>query len=124
VLWRSQSLLMFGWFDLFGLHPIVMTAREACSNIRPQIPSWVLYSWPDAAWASTGLLVYAAIWSGSRSSARHFWILLPPVLTIAGELGQLLRIVPGTFDLADVLVCFVAGAASFIVARRYLNYAN
>lgn len=124
ILWRSPSLLMFKWFDALGLTTLLMSMRSACSDVRSNIPDWVLYSLPDAAWLSSGFLLYAVIWSGSRCGARHFWVWVPPFLAVTGEFGQLFRVVPGTFDVTDVMVCIGAAAASYLVSRRLLNYVH
>lgn len=92
---------MFRWFDTFGIATFIDAARTYCAPAAPHVPHWLLYSWPDAAWASAGLLLFASIWSRSENAIRHFWIFLAPALAIGGELAQLLHLLPGTFDVAD-----------------------
>jgi hypothetical protein len=65
LLWRSTSLLMFRWFDFLRLHSVINSVRITFAPVRGHIPTWMLYSLPDAAWASCGVLLFAAIWSGS-----------------------------------------------------------
>src|SRR4051794_7335926 len=97
LLWRSTSLVMFRWCDTAGLLPVIEATRSLAACFRPHLPGWFLYSVPDAAWASSGVLLFAAIWSGSGHPARHFWILLAPTLALAGEFAQFFRLLPGTF---------------------------
>ncbi|SRR6266480_7531173 len=122
VLWRSTSLLMFRWFDAAGLLPAIQEARLTASSVRSHLPLWFLYSLPDAAWASCGVLIFAAIWSGSRHPARHFWVLLAPSLALGGEFAQLLRLLPGTFDIADVIACTLLSAVSVALSNRLFGY--
>jgi hypothetical protein len=122
LLWRSTSLLMFRWFDLVGLHSVVDAIRIVAAPMRDYMPSWTLYSLPDAAWVSCGVLLFAAIWSGSRHPARHFWVLLAPSLALSGEFAQLLSLLPGTFDIADVTACMLLCALSIVVANLPFNY--
>jgi hypothetical protein len=113
---------MFRWFDVLGLHSVINAIRIASAPTGGHIPSWILYSLPDAAWASCGVFLFAAIWSGSYHPSRHFWVLLAPSLTISGEFAQLLRFLPGTFDIADVTTCAVLSALSVVLANRFFGY--
>jgi hypothetical protein len=49
-----------------------------------------------------------------RSYGRTFWILLPVSLAVGTEVGQLLKIVPGTFDLMDIAGYVAAWAAASV----------
>jgi hypothetical protein len=122
VLWRSTGLLMFRWFDFLGLHSVISAIRIASAPMRDYMPSWTLYSLPDAAWASCGVLLFAALWSGSWHPSRHFWVLLAPSLALGGEFAQLLRLLPGTFDIADVITCVLLSSLSLILANRLFGY--
>jgi hypothetical protein len=122
VLWRSTSLFMFRWFETAGLHPVIQHARLLAAPVHSHLPAWFLYSLPDAAWTSCGVFLFAAIWSGSCHPARHFWVLLAPSLALGGEFAQLLRLLPGTFDIADVTTCTLLSAVSIILANRLFGY--
>lgn len=122
VLWRSESLVMFRWFDTVGLLPVIEAARSLAACFRPRLPGWFLYSVPDAAWASSGVLLFAAIWSGSCHPARHFWVLLAPSLALAGEFAQFLRLLPGTFDMTDVTTCALLSATCVVLATPLFGY--
>lgn len=58
-------------------------------------------------------MIFAAIWSGSQSRGRVYWMLVVPTLAVAAEFGQALHIVSGCFDISDLIGCV---AASFIAA--------
>ena len=47
----------------------------------------------DRLWASSGVFLFSAIWTGSRSSVRHIWIIIAPLLAIGGELAQAVRVI-------------------------------
>src|SRR4029453_14887728 len=76
---------MFRWFDAAGLSPAIAGARLVAACVRSHLPGWFLYSVPDAAWASCGVLLFAAIWSGSSHPARHLWVSLAPSLALAAN---------------------------------------
>jgi len=82
----------------------------------------VRYSLPDALWACSGVFLFPAIWTGSRSPVRHLWICIAPLLAIGGELAQGVHLIPGTFDLVDLLTCALLSVASLAVTRRLCHY--
>jgi len=116
ALWRSRSLLMFQWFDAAGIGPLIDRSRGYVHFIH--VAAWIRYSLPDALWASSGVFLFSAIWTGSRSSVRHIWIIIAPLLAIGGELAQAVRVIPGTFDWIDLLTCVLLSGASLAVTCR------
>lgn len=123
VLWRTPTLLMFRWFDAVGLSHSIRDARSATAWLADHIPAWILYSWPDAAWAATGVLLFAAIWSGSQLRVRHIWVFLTPAIGVSSELAQRFHLVPGTFDTTDLIACILSTLLSVYIANRIYNYA-
>src|SRR6478736_3226330 len=55
VLWRSNSLFVFRWFEIAGLHPVIQRARLFTACARPHLPTWFIYSLPDATWVACGV---------------------------------------------------------------------
>ena len=117
ALWRSQSLLMFQWLDAVGVARLVERIRADVLFIP--VPAWIRYSLPDALWAASGVFLFSAIWSGSRSSLRHIWMCIAPSLAIGGELAQAAHLIPGTFDIVDLLICALLSGASLLLTLRF-----
>jgi hypothetical protein len=122
IFWRDPSLLMFKWANTLGIEPLIELMRGVLGEFKGRLPAWFLYSWPDAAWVISGMLFFAWIWRGSRSRARHFWILHTPSLAIASELAQRVRLLPGTFDPTDLAACCLATSVGVFVACRFYSY--
>lgn len=108
VCFRTRTLLMFRWFDVIGLNFPITMLRAYAKPLRPNLADWVLYSAPFALWVFSYLLFIRIIWANKSSLERHFWFWSVPLGSIGIEFGQGLRIVPGTFDIND-LVTIVAG---------------
>ncbi len=108
ILFRPMSLLMFQWANALGLLPSIESARFHTRGLKGLLPEWSIYSLPLALWIVSYLLFINAIWFGRKSVARHFWLWLVPLLSIAAEVGQYPRLVPGTFDPVDLLTIIVA----------------
>lgn len=106
VIYRPDSLLMFSWFRWLGLEATVNTLRTAYGDIS--IYSWVKYSLPAGLWLLSYMLVVDAIWQKSRIPIYYFFIGILPAISILWELFQLLELMPGRFDMIDLLSYIIA----------------
>lgn len=102
LLWRADTLLMFSWFETLGLSETVRSARELAAPLRCRVPSWFLFSLPDAAWAYSAAMFPAMVWHDVSARTRFSLMFVGPVCAFGGELGQLVGFVPGTFDIIDL----------------------
>jgi hypothetical protein len=117
ILFRSESLLMFRWANLLGLFPLIHSLRLYSLEVKPVIPAWVVYSLPFALWTVSYMLFIQAIWFGHKSIYRVIWFWAVPVISLASELGQYRRFVPGTFDIFDLLtIAFAVALVLTIIA--------
>jgi hypothetical protein len=82
------------------------------------LPARFVDVFPDAAWAYALTAMLALLWSpprrGRDSDARgaRAWIACGPLAAAGWELGQWAGIIPGTFDLADLVFGVVASLAA------------
>jgi hypothetical protein len=91
LVFRDSNILIFRLFDALG---ISLPNRITTGSIANPI----LCSLPDGMWVFAFASWMRLIWG------RHwFWCNLPVSLALGSEIGQLFQIVPGTFDLLDVL---------------------
>jgi len=112
-LWRSKRLLVFTWYGWLGLYAPLLALRAKLAGVRHFLPDFVLYSLPDALWVYSFTFLMQSVWFlHPKSYGRTFWILLPVSLAVGAEVGQLLKIVPGTFDLMDIAGYVAAWAAA------------
>jgi hypothetical protein len=92
---------------------MILVLRAHAANARHLVPDLVLYSAPDALWVYSFTFIMQAIWLREpQSLARTVWTLLPLVLSVGAEFGQLAKIVPGTFDVMDIVAYLIAWAAA------------
>lgn len=116
LLWRDTSLLMFRWLDLVGGVAWLEPARGAVAPLRSSLPDWLLFSVPDGAWVYACVAFFGRLWFDGPPLPRLFWTALGPALAIGGEIGQLIGVVPGTFDWVDVAWYAAAGVVAAIAA--------
>jgi hypothetical protein len=108
VLWRSESLLMFSWFDALGIGPTVRMFREHAAPHAHALPHFIVFSLPQALWLFSGILFFRCIWpTGSRGSYM-LWTGVFVAIAFGFELGQLLNVVPGCFEVGDALSLIAA----------------
>jgi len=117
VLHRPESLWMFRWFEALGLDGVVQAMRTAplARSWRP--PEWWVGSAPAALWLASGILALRAAWTGPSDPARPVWLLLLLAAAAAGEIGQAIGVVPGTFDLVDLAAMGVAAGVALAWTR-------
>jgi len=100
---RSNTLVMFSWFDKINLLEPISELRLITLPLSANLPNWFLYSLPDGLWLFSYLTVLLVIWDNTISKQNIQWFFLVPILAIFSEIGQLSGIVPGTFDITDLL---------------------
>lgn len=124
-LWRSKTLLVFTWYKWVGLETPLLALRADAAGIKHLLWRPILYSLPDALWvySFTALMKYLWVYE-PESYGRRFWTLLPLLLGIGGEIGQFFKIVPGTFDLMDILAYVVAWTAASISVETVSSKIN
>jgi hypothetical protein len=109
---RPTTLLMFGWFDHIGASPFVAELRIVARPLHSYLPDWAVYSFPQAAWVWFGTMALLQVSQQSRSSAGRVWVLAPCLLAVGGEVGQRFHLVPGTFDVYDIVFSMLAVVAA------------
>jgi hypothetical protein len=100
---RPETLRLFGWADRLGLGHFVKSTRENFSSLGPLLPPWFINSAPFALWVASYVLIVRSIWSGTQGFARTAWLLAIPFIAVIAELGQMISLVPGTFDFFDLV---------------------
>ena len=115
VLCRSETLTMFFWFDYLGLANFIGIMRAGASEISTALPTWVVFSLPNALWLVSGLLVFEIIWGSSYSLDKLAWVSLFLIIAVGAEVGQALRVLGGTFDWQDIILMIVGVFFAFLV---------
>lgn len=115
LLWRPDNLLMFEWIEFWNLADFIYSLRSITQNY--DLPYYVKFSLPHALWYLSGILIFAVIWNKQRPM-QYFWFLLMTLMCFGGEFGQLLNIVPGNFNLIDILWSVIAGIIALIINHK------
>lgn len=119
ILFRSDSLKMFSWFNGLGFSKIITSSRQITSEI--QLPQWTIYNLPDALWLFAFTNLMLLLWDNKFSRHSMFWILAAPIIGLLSELGQAIHIIPGTFDPIDLTLLIIATSLPFILIQKKIT---
>ncbi len=119
---RKDSLLMFKWLDFIGILNFTKKIRESIE--LSNIPSWFIYSLPDALWLFSFTSIMLFLWGKSICLNSTFWILLPSFIGLFAEIGQALNFVPGTYDIIDLIFLIIVLPVAIKINHSLQNISN
>lgn len=114
LVFRPTTLLMFHWTDSLGLTGAISTVRSCVHGFDKYLPNWTIYSLPFALWVSSYMFFIEGIWAKSTSLVRYAWFWCIPIIAIAAELAQCMQILPGYFDVADLIAIIFVTILGFV----------
>ena len=117
ICFRPNSLLMFQWIDLVNLTAPVNCLRIALSPLKQILPDWFLYSAPNALWVFGGVMILQQLWGEVQYSAV-LWTGLFILVAVGFEILQLCNLLPGVFDLTDMLFILSGIIAALVISRK------
>ena len=120
ILFREDNLLMFNWFNSLGMKNLIDFFQEYTLS-KNLIPNWIKFSLPDGIWIYSLTSLMLIIWYKDSNKTKYIWLLIGPILGISAELGQLINIVPGTFDNTDLIFCLIGSITPFIFFNHIKN---
>lgn len=119
LLFRPKTLLMFKWVESLGLCEYIDRLRDMVSNIT--LNHITLYSLPDGLWLASYIIVVNTIVSKSNKHNLLFWSFLLPLIAIIFELLQIPGIIPGVFDVFD-LICYITPLIIYLIYLKHEKY--
>ena len=118
IIFREKKLLMFNWFSSLELINFIDDLRNVTLNLQLIIPDWIKFSLADGIWVYSLTSLMLIIWYQKTNKLRFIWLILGPMLGIIMEVGQLVNIVPGTYDNIDLLFIFLGSITPFIIVNK------
>ena len=103
LLFRSKTLYIYLWCKSLGLSALIDKLRFAVLDWS--VPDFIKYSLPDGLYCAAYLFIMDAIWHDEKNKVKYLLISIVPIITITSEMLQIFNVVPGTFDIMD-LVCY------------------
>lgn len=122
ILFRSERLKMFDWFDLIGIKNLFDIIRLSFQDNVFEIPKWIIFSLPDGLWTFSYICLTLYVWKSEISRTSIIWITIIPLLAIISEIGQLYGLVSGTYDIMDLLFYIIGAISPFLLFYRTIKY--
>ncbi len=121
ILFRPSEQVFFRWISALGFDSWFNLARNSSIPSSLIVPQWVVYSLPGGLWAFAYALLITAIWSGSKSWLKYFWMVSIPILVLGYEILQLAGIIPGTFCIQDIAFGIIGLTAGIFVGTKIIK---
>ena len=115
VRYRSESLLMFDWFQNLGLGDLVKSIRMNATN--SELFEWVKFNMPAGLWLLAYMFMIDSVWGKEKNYVYLYFLYILPFLAITSELMQISGLLPGTFDVMD-LFCYVFAILLFVIIKK------
>ena len=119
ISFRPTSLLLFHTLDRMGLMLLVADWRMWVAAFRPS--DFVLYSLPGGLWAASYILIVLSLLNSAPTGLRLTVACSIPLAGIVSELMQGWGMLPGVFDLTD-LVCYTLPMLLLIIYETIKKY--
>jgi len=120
IFFRTEKLIMLKWIENYNTS--ILNIRTLTSAYYNKLPDWFLFSLPDGLWLFSYTSLVLLIWKNKINRENFFWIAIIPIFIILSEFGQLLNIVPGTFDLVDILLYSLGAILPILIFTEYFNF--
>lgn len=116
---RTNTLLMFKWVETLGLYNGLINIRAGLQGLKGNIPEYVIYSLPTGLWAYSFMMDMFFVWGYTRQGI--IWYSAIAIIIIGSELLQKFNIMPGNFDVKDLItnLAFIMLMIITIILRRY-----
>ena len=118
IRYRSENLLMFDWFDNLNLSNFIGGLRASTDGAS--LYGWIKYNMPAGLWLFSYMFVIDSVWGKDRNICYMCFLYVLPILAIISELMQLFKLLPGTFDIMDILSYSLAILIFLIIKKLYV----
>lgn len=112
--WRSTDVRIVTWMSRIA--PRGVAAMQGTGASRA--PAVILGSLPDAAWAWAFGAALSLVWLGRPWREKAAWLAAGALLALLAEVGQAVGVVPGTFDVIDLVAIAIGFGAGAALAGR------
>ena len=119
LLFRPKTLLMFKWVESLGLNEYIDRLRDMVSGIT--LNHITLYSLPDGLWLASYIIVVNTIVSKDNKVNLLFWSFLLPAIAVTFEILQIPGVIPGVFDVFD-LICYIVPLLIYLIYLKHEKY--
>jgi hypothetical protein len=122
IVFRDKNLIMYNWFNKIGILDFIDYLRQLFSNLIIS-PNWIKFNLPDGIWTYSLTSLMLIIWY-KETEKNLFLYLFIPILCFMFELGQLIKMIPGTYDHTDLAFIIIATILPHIFINKNKGHNN
>jgi hypothetical protein len=111
ICFRNENIIFFSWLRYLNIDYSLLRQLKISKNI---ISLFIIYSLPNGLWVLSGLLILK-IFLKNDKKVLIFYSVIFIILSILYEICQLLYIIPGTFDIIDLITIFIFSSFGFFI---------
>jgi hypothetical protein len=111
--WRSKDIRVVAWMSRIAPRGVDAVQGSGASRL----PAILLGSLPDAAWAWAFGAALALVWRHQSRRQTIPWLVAGGFAALSAELAQAIHVLPGTFDVADLVAIALGYALGAVTAR-------
>lgn len=121
ILFRSSTLKMFIWYEKLGITNQISRMRAKTFLYSNKLPDFLLYALPDGFWMFSYMSLILYLWKNELRRDNIFWVFILSIIALLSELGQLLKIISGTFDIVDLLMYLLGTILPFMIYKKSIT---
>jgi hypothetical protein len=121
IIFRTDALLMFRWFEYLQISDYIYSIRNSFSVPVPSAIKSFINTMPGGLWTFSYTVFLMFIWNLKINRRNILYYLIIPVAAVSSELFQLAGLIPGTFNNLDIISYLTGTALPFLIHRRKLN---
>lgn len=118
ICFRNENILLFSWIRFVNIDYSFLRHIVIADNL---ISSYIIYSLPNGLWVLSGLLLLKYFLK-NENRVYLFYATVFILISISIEVCQLYGIVPGTFDILDLVTIIIFSIIGFLMNTEWKKY--
>ncbi len=115
IIFRTDSLVMFGWFEQLRISDYVYSVRNSVHYSFLETLRTFINTAPGGLWTFSYTAFLLWIWKFEVNFRNIFYFVFIPAIAIASEFLQLTGIINGTFDYLDIISYALGSLLPFLI---------
>lgn len=122
IIFRTDSLLMFRWFEYLYISDFIYYIRNSLTIPLPSAIKSFLNTAPGGFWTFSYTVFLLFIWNLEINRRNIFYFLIIPAAAVSSEFFQLAGLIPGTFNYLDIVSYLTGTILPVLIHYRKINF--
>ncbi len=113
LIFRSDHIIGFRLIDKLGLSGFLHNIRNLFDGVHPS--NFIVYALPDGLWLISYMILTETLLP--EHPTKTIWVLALPANAIVSEIAQYFHLLPGNFDIWD-MVCYIIPTIFYLIFSK------